>query len=178
MFDRFATDDMITYNTRIQRFAKQGEKTGWTYIEISTRQAQQLNPGTKVSFRVKGRLDQHPIEKQALLPMGDGAFIMPLNAKIRKAIGKSVGDKLAVHLEVDERKLALSADLLKCLKDDAAAWKHFKTLSPSHQLYFSKWIEEAKTVQTKTKRLVMAVTALSQGQGYPEMIRANKSPRS
>jgi hypothetical protein len=42
-------------------------------------------------------------------------------------------------------------------------------------LYFSKWIEEAKTSQTKTKRIAMAVTALGLGQGYPEMIRANKS---
>jgi uncharacterized protein YdeI (YjbR/CyaY-like superfamily) len=47
-------------------------------------------------------------------------------------------------------------------------------LSGSHQKYFSKWIESAKTAQTKTKRILMAVTALGQGKGYPEMIRMNK----
>jgi hypothetical protein len=45
----------------------------------------------------------------------------------------------------------------------------------SHQVYFSKWIESAKTNATKTKRIVMALTAFSKKQGYPEMIRENKN---
>lgn len=168
---------MITFSTRIQKFAKQGEKTGWTYIEISKRQAEQLKPDTRTSFRVKGTLDKHAIEKQALLPMGEGNFILPLKAAIRKAIGKKEGETLRVALEVDERKLQLSAELMACLREDPAALKFFKSLSNSHQLYFSKWIDDAKTTPTKTKRLVMAVTALAQHQGYPEMIRANKTQR-
>ena len=52
--------------------------------------------------------------------------------------------------------------------------KFFKTLPGSHQRYFSKWIEDAKTMQTKTKRIVMALTAFSKKQGFPEMMRENK----
>jgi hypothetical protein len=165
---------MITFSTTIQRFDKQGEKTGWTYIEISASQAQKLKPNTKVSFRVKGKIDDFEIEKIALLPMGNGKFIMPLNATLRKGIRKNHGDKLKVTLEVDEREIQLSRDLIKCLKDDPLAYDFFKALTKGHQQYFSKWIESAKTAQTKTKRIVMAVTALAQKQGFPEMIRANK----
>jgi len=168
---------MITFTAKIKRFDKKGEKTGWTYVEVSALLANKLNPGKKVGYRVKGVLDQHPIRHVALLPMGNGAFIIPLNAKMRKAISKEKGDSLNVRLEVDARPLPPSSDFMKCLKDDARATSHFKTLSGSHQRYFSKWIEEAKTIETKTKRITMAVLALGSGQGYPEMIRANKRRR-
>lgn len=164
----------ISFQTIVQKFGDRGEKTGWTYIEINGRQAQQLKSGNKVSFRVKGTLAGFAIERTAVLPMGDGSFILPLNAKIRKGTGKKQGDKLKVVLETDERKIPLSADLLKCLKAEPESMKFFSSLPPSHQSYFSKWIEEAKTATTKTKRLVMALDALSKRQGFPEMIRASK----
>src|SRR6267154_4311220 len=165
---------MIKFNAIIQRFDKQGEKTGWTYFEISAAQAKKINPGVKVGYRVKGKLDQFPFEKMALLPMGEGQFIMPLKATIRKAIGKRQGDKLRVEMELDQRQIQPSADFMKCLKEDLPAMAFFKTLPGSHQRYFSKWIDEAKTMQTKTKRIVMALTAFSKRQGFPEMMRANK----
>lgn len=165
---------MISFITTIQRFDKKGEKTGWSYIEISPAQAQKLLPGQKVSFRVKGSVDSFKLEKTALLPMGDGNFILPMNATIRKAIGKKHGDKVKVIMEADKSKYELSADLMTSLRDEPQALEFFKSLSGSHQKYFSKWIESAKTMQTKTRRIVMAVIALSKRQGYPEMIRANK----
>ncbi len=165
---------MINFITTIHKFDKQGEKTGWTYIEISASRAKKLKPESKVSFRVKGTLDAYKIKQVALLPMGGGHFILPLNASIRKGIGKKLGDKLKVMLQADDSEFAFSQDFIACLKDDPIAFDYFQSLSGSHQKYFSKWIDSAKTSTTKTKRIVMAVTALSKNQGYPEMIRANK----
>jgi len=165
---------VIKFTTTILRFDKKGEKTGWSYIEISAAQARKLKPDNKVSFRVKGHLDQYSFEKLALLPMGGGNFILPVNGSIRKSIGKKHGDKVTVSLEPDERKLTLSNDLMICLSEDPQALTFFRTLPRSHQLYFSKWIESAKTTHTKTKRIVMAVVGLGKKQGYPEMIRVNK----
>jgi hypothetical protein len=48
---------MIRLVTVILRFEKQGEKTGWNYIEIPAAAAQKLKPGNKKIFRVKGMLD-------------------------------------------------------------------------------------------------------------------------
>jgi hypothetical protein len=166
----------IKFKTTIQRFAKQGEKTGWSYFEISAKQAAQLKPGSKVSFRVKGTLDSHAIKQVSLLPMGNGGFIMPFNASMRKGTGKKAGDLLVVNLEVDEARFVLSPDLMACLKDEPASMKFFKSLSGSHQRYFSKWIESAKTSMTKAKRIAMALIAFSKQQGYPEMMRENKGP--
>jgi hypothetical protein len=162
---------MIEFTTTIHKFDKKGEKTGWTYIEISASQANKVKPGYKVGFRVKGSLDNWSFEKVALLPMGKGNFILPINAKMRKATGKKQGDKLRVRMEYDANRPSLSRDLMACLKEDPDALKFFKSLPGSHQLYFSKWIESAKTAQTKTKRLVTCMTAFGKKLSYSEMMR-------
>ena len=107
--------------------------------------------------------------------MGDGNFIIPINASLRKQLGKKMGDKLKVTIEADDTDVKLSDEFITCLQDDPIAYHYFKSLPGSHQRYFSKWIESAKTSSTKTNRIVMAVAALARKQGYSEMIRANKS---
>lgn len=172
---------MLHFATTIQRFDKKGEKTGWHFVEISATQAKKLKdgktsmPSGRRAFRVKGTIDALAIQKTALIPMGNGDFILPLNATLRKAIGKKHGDKITLNLELDERKLILSPDLLSCLKEDPAALKFFKSLPPSHQQYYSKWIESAKTAATKAKRIVISMEGFGKKQGYAEMMRANKN---
>lgn len=166
---------MVTFIAPILQFNEKGEKTGWSYIVLSKKHAHQLKHDTKVSFRVKGKLDSYSIQQVALLPMGEGKFILPINAAMRKATGKKSGDKLTVSLEADESKFILSHDLMKCLKDDPDAMKFFKSLPDSHQKYFSKWIEGAKTAHTKTKRIVICLTAFSKKMNYGEMLRSYKT---
>lgn len=166
---------MIQFTTIIEKFDKKGEKSGWTYIEISASQAKKLKPDSKLTFRVKGSLDQFKFEKVAILPMGEGNFIMPLNATMRKAIAKKQGDKLKVVMEVDQRKMIISPDLIVCLKDDPEAMKFFTSLRSSHQLYFSKWIESAKTAQTKTRRIATCMVAFSKRLGFSEMMRSSRN---
>ena len=168
---------MIKFKTEILKFGEMGEKTGWTYIVISSTLAQKLKPGNKRSFRVKGKLDALPIKGVALLPMGEGDFIMPLNSAMRKELRKGKGDDLQVQLEEDKSEFIFDADLMICLEDEPSAHAHFKKLSGSHQKYFSKWISEAKTAATKSKRIAMAINALGRGWGFPEMLRAAKKDK-
>ena len=165
---------MIQFTTVLKQFAEQGEKTGWTYIEIPIDVAQKLKPNNKKSFRVKGKLDDFAIKSVALMPMGGGKFIMAVNATMRKGIGKRKGAMLKVQLEVDTKKIQLSKELMECLDDEPKALSYFKTLPPSHQHYFSKWIGDAKTEQTKTKRIVQAVTALAKSLNFGLMLRSLK----
>jgi hypothetical protein len=168
---------MVQFNTTILQFAEQGEKTGWTYIRIPAAQAEKLKPGNKKSFRVKGKLDDHPIKKVALLPMGEGDFIIPLNAVIRKAIRKQKGDKLKVRLEVDNAKIEPPKELLDCLADEPSALAYFKQLPKSHQNYFGNWIRSAKTDETRAKRIVRVVHAMTKKWDYGQMIRNGQKDR-
>jgi hypothetical protein len=164
---------MVTFTAVIEQAGEMGEKTGWSYIIVPPDIIAQLKPGFKKSFRVKGKLDAHSIAQQALLPIGKGVFMMPLNASLRKAIHKNKGAMLSLKLEEDKRPLKVSAELLECLADAPKAENKFRALPYSHQMYYSKWIESAKTVQTKSKRIAMTITAMEKNLTYAEMLRLN-----
>ncbi len=164
----------------LEKFGAYGEKTNWTYFVVPPDVAEALMPGRKTSFRVKGRLDDHAITQVALIPMGqadgwDGQFILVVNATMRQAIRKEVGATVRVELAVDESPRLQSAELLACLADDPAAKVAFNALPPSHRQYYHNWIEAAKTIPTKTKRITMTVTGLAMGMDYGEMIRYFKN---
>ncbi|MFC0772493.1 YdeI/OmpD-associated family protein [Terrimonas alba] len=163
---------MVQFTATIHKFEKQGEKSGWTYIEIPADIAQQLKPGNKKSFRVKGKLDQFKIAGVSLLPMGGGSFIMAINATMRKGIGKKQGAMLKVALQEDKKNYELNAEFLECLHDEPRALKNFEAMPRSFQNYYSKWIESAKTDPTKTKRIAAAVSSLAIGMNFSEMIRS------
>lgn len=168
---------MISFTATIQKFGEKGEKTGWSYIEIPAEIALALKPNNKKSFRVKGKLDRFKIEGISLLPMGGGAFIMALNAAMRKGIGKRKGAMLKAQLEEDNKGFVFNQDFMNCLADEPVANDFYKGLTGSHQRYFSKWIDSAKTEPTKVKRIAMAINALGRRWGYSEMIRASTNKR-
>ena len=114
---------MVQFTTTIKQFDKQGEKTGWTYIEIPSDIAEKLMPGNRKGFYVKGKLDSFPIKGIALLPMGAGNFILTLNADLRRNIRKKKGAMLNVKLQVDREGYKLNEDFIACLNDDPAAKK-------------------------------------------------------
>ncbi|MGZ3751120.1 MAG: YdeI/OmpD-associated family protein [Mucilaginibacter sp.] len=163
---------MIEFTTIILQFAEQGEKTGWTYIEIPADIAQQMKPGNKKSFRVRGMLDAFPVRGMALMPMGDGNFIMALKAEVRKGIHKRAGAMLQVRLEEDiDFKVEMPDDLQECFDFEPEAFEFFNSLAKSHREYFIKWIEGAKTNETRAKRIVNTVNAMLRKWSYNVMIR-------
>lgn len=162
---------MVKFKAIIKKFAQKGEKTGWTYVEIPHEIAQKIKPNTKVAYRVKGFLDDVEVKALAITPMGNGDFILALNATSRKLIKKNLGDELSLQLEEDKVGYQLDKAFLDCLQFEPLAFDFFNTLTKGHQNYFSKWIDSAKTVETKSKRIAMAVNALAKKWDYGLMIR-------
>jgi hypothetical protein len=169
---------MVQFNADIKKFDNQGEKTGWTYIEIPAAIAQKLNPNNKKGFRVKGKLDDFEFSMIALLPMGGGDFIMALNAGMRKAIKKQKGAVLKVKMEVDTNELKPPEELMECLQDEPEAFEYFNSLPKGHQNYFTNWINSAKTDPTKAKRIAATLNALNKKWDFGQMIRAMKKMSS
>lgn len=168
---------MIKFTAILKKFDNQGEKTGWTYIEIPFDKADKIKPNFKKSFRVKGRLDEYAIKGVAIMPMGEGNFILPVNAAMRKATGKRKGEKLTVQLAEDTEETAYNADMLECIADEPKAKANFEKMSKGMQRYFSNWIDSAKTEGTKAKRIAQTINALLLGQDYGQMIRALKAEK-
>lgn len=162
----------ILFESQLKKFDEKGEKSSWTYITVPQVVSAKLNPTVKKSYRVKGLIDKHPINFVAMVPMGNGEFIIAINAEMRKAIRKQKGDKVSMALELDKAIITINKALLDCLADEPAALKEFNKMPPSHQHYYSKWIESAKTEGTQTKRIAIAVDTLSKKMNYGEMIRS------
>ena len=165
---------MTTFQTILKKFGEKGEKTGWTYIEISGPVAHEIKPNTKLGFRVKGLIDNFPVKLLALLPMGEGDFIISINAQIRKGIRKEEGALVTLNLEEDTDELPQSEELMMCLEDEPKALEMFLKLPKSHQTYYSKRIDSAKTTETKTKRITMTIQGMLMGMTYPEMLKYYK----
>lgn len=168
---------MTQFNAVIKKFGEQGEKSSWHYIEVPEEKADAIKKGYKKSFRVKGYLDTYKIEQTSLLPMGGGNFIIPLKADIRKVLGKKKGASVLIKLEEDKRPAQMNTEFIQCLADEPCALEHFNSLPGSHRNYFSKWIDNAKTDETKARRIACAVNALSLKLGYVEMIRMGRSEK-
>ncbi len=168
---------MVKFSTTILKFDKQGEKTGWTYISISEKISKQLKPGNKKSFRVKGMLDDFEIEKVALIPMGQGDFIMAINAAMRKGIGKRKGAVIKVQLQKDDSPIIPPAVLIECLADEPEALKYFNSLPQGHRNYFTKWIDSAKTDVTKAKRIALVIKTMVRKMDFGAMLREERDER-
>lgn len=168
---------MITFSTILQKLTAKDEKYGWTVVPITAKIAQQLKPNNKKSFRVKGTIDNYAVQSLALLPMGDGKFVISINATIRKAIKKIHGATVVLQLEEDNSPIILNTDLLECLQDEPKALDFFNTLTPSHKKYFSNWVNTAKTEATKAKRIAACINALAKKWDYGLMIRSLSEER-
>ena len=167
---------MIHFKAEIERFDKMGDKTGWSYIFIPNAIADKIKPDCKVSFRVKGKIDEVSISGMATTPMGGGDFIIALKSELRKQLKKEAGSVVALYLEEDKNfKIEMPEDLEICLSEEGYLLDNFLKQAKSHQNYFIKWVNEAKTEATRTKRLVMTVNAMDKQQDFGTMIRENKA---
>lgn len=168
---------MVRFTAVIKRFGQQGEKTGWTYIHVPAAIANQLVPGNRKGFRVKGMLDAHSYALLALIPFGGGDFIMTLNAATRKQVGKNVGETVKVTMDVDKTEIQPPPELIQCMEDEPEALAYFNSLPKGHQNYFSNWIRSAKTEPTKARRIAAAINAFINHWDYGQMISSMNKDR-
>ena len=82
---------------------------------------------------------------------------------------------LQLRLEEDQDfKIDTPEDLRACLQEEGVL-HNFDKLAKSHQNYFINWINSAKTIETRTKRIGMTVNAVLMGFSYAEMVRYERT---
>ncbi|MFC7526236.1 YdeI/OmpD-associated family protein [Parapedobacter sp. GCM10030251] len=152
---------------------------GWAYIEVPRTIAEQLKPGCRQVYRVRGEIDDQPFSGLALMPKGEGDYFLAINGGMRKKLKKGVGDFLSLRLEEDrEFVIEMPEDLELCLSDDEGnLMARFMSMPKSHRNYFIKYINDAKTDPTRAKRIGMTVEAMATGLDFGAMIRLDKARR-
>ena len=92
----------------------------------------------------------------------DGAFMIPLSQEHRAAAGVNAGDTLEVTLELDSepRTVEVPDDLAAALSVKPGARAAFDGQAFSKRKEFVRQVEEAKTAETRERRITKIVAQL------------------
>jgi uncharacterized protein YdeI (YjbR/CyaY-like superfamily) len=96
----------------------------------------------------------------------DGRFRVPLSAENRSAAGVAAGDAVEVDISLDAapREVGVPADLVAAFAQADVARQRFDDLAVSHRKEWVRYIEEAKTNETRARRIDRTVAELREGQ--------------
>ena len=94
-----------------------------------------------------------------------GKFLIPLSSERRAESGLKGGDPVEVDLQLDTapREVAIPEDLSAAMAGDATARAFFETLSYSNKLKHALSVSDAKTPETRAKRVEKAMEMLRSG---------------
>ncbi len=94
-----------------------------------------------------------------------GEFMLPVSAEVREHAGVAAGDEVDVDIELDTepREVAVPPDFAEALDRDADARRFFDGLSYSQKLRHVLSIQQAKTAETRQRRIDKALSMLREG---------------
>lgn len=94
-----------------------------------------------------------------------GRFMLPLSAEHRGRAGVAAGQEVEVDIQLDTepRAVTVPPDLTEALDGDADARRFFDGLSYSNKQRVVLRIQDAKTTQTRQRRIADAINRLRQG---------------
>ncbi|MGS2740653.1 YdeI/OmpD-associated family protein [Sinomicrobium sp. M5D2P17] len=147
----------------LEKFPGRG---GWTYAAIP--EIDQPRDRYFGMLRVYGEIDGHPLSGKTLMPKGNGVLFLPVNATIRKAIGKTEGDYVYLKLYPEEpltkentpefsegTPLEIPEDILDCFKNEPPeTYVSFQHLPEDRKRQWLQWIYEVKQEDVRAERIV------------------------
>jgi hypothetical protein len=147
---------------RFQAEVQLGGKTA-TGIIVPPEVVEGLGAGKRPPVRVT--IGGHTY-RSTIAPRGD-VFKLGISASSREAAGVAAGDEVDVEIELDTepREVTVPADFAHALDQEAPAKRFFDDLSYSQKQWFVLGIEEAKTAETRERRIGKAVERLREGRG-------------
>lgn len=130
-----------------------------TGIEVPPEVVEGLGAGRRPAVTVT--LNGGYTYRSSIGSMG-GRSLIPVSADVRAKAGVAVGDEVDVDVEVDTapREVTVPADLAAALDADQAARRAFDGLSYSHRQRYVLSIEDAKTPQTRQRRIGRTIEML------------------
>ena len=137
-----------------------GGKTA-TGIRVPDEVVAALGAGKRPAVRVT--INGHTY-RSTVAPMG-GVSMLPVSAEVRAGAGVAAGDEVDVALELDTapREVTVPPDFADALDRDADARQAFDAMSYSNKRRHVLTIEDAKTAETRQRRIAKAVSTLREG---------------
>ena len=137
-----------------------GGKTA-TGLEVPVEVVDGLGAGKKpaVSVTINGYT-----YRSTIASMG-GRYMLPVSAENRAEAHVAAGDGVEVEVELDTapREVTVPPDFTAALDQDAGAKQFFEKLAYSHKLRHVLAINDAKTPETRQRRIEGAIKMLHEG---------------
>ena len=129
-------------------------------IPFSVREAY----GTGGRVKVRASFDGHEY-RGSIAPMGGGSHVLGVRKDVRAAIGKDVGDTVAVTVTRDSevRTVEIPPELADVLQGAPTAAERFEGLSYTHRREFAEWVGGGKKQETRDRRAAKAVLMILAG---------------
>jgi hypothetical protein len=146
----------MNFRATIQRSGKTA-----TGIRVPDDVVAALGSGKRPAVRVT--INGHTY-RSTIAPMG-GAFMLPVSAEVRDRAAVTAGDEVEIQVELDTqpREVTLPSDFAEALDRDSDAKRFFDGLSYSNKRRMVLPIEQAKTAETRQRRIASTVTMLKEG---------------
>ena len=130
-------------------------------IEVPPEVVESLGAGKRPAVRVT--LNGYTY-RSSIAVMG-GKFMIGVSAAVGKSSGVAGGDELDVEVELDTapREVSLPPDFAAALNGDAEAKRFFEGLSYSNKQRIVLPIGEAKSAETRQRRIDKAISNLHEG---------------
>jgi hypothetical protein len=145
---------------KFQATILQNGKTA-TGIPVTEAVVEALGGGKRAPVRVT--LNQYTYRSS--IASVDGMFMISLSGENRAAAGVAAGEQVEVEIELDTqpREVTVPPDLREALDQDTRAKTFFESLSYSGKLRFVLPVEQAKTPETRQRRIEKTLSDLREG---------------
>ena len=110
---------------------------------------------------VKVTIGEHTYRSKVAVRRGE--YRLPISAENRVAAGVEAGDEVEVAIELDRdpRVVAVPSDFAAALEAAPEALHFFESLSYSRQRWYVLHVEDAKTPETRARRIERAIAKLT-----------------
>jgi hypothetical protein len=117
------------------------------------------------SKRLPVRVTIHGYTYRTTVAPYQGVYMLPVSAEHREGAGIAAGDEVEIGLELDNepREVRVPPDFAAALERDPEARRFFNSLSYSSKLRFVLPVEEAKTPETRQRRIQKTIEKLREG---------------
>lgn len=113
-------------------------------------------------IRIEGTINGHPF-RATTERREQGVYSIRVNSAMLKGSRANVGDTVNLVILGPEPRLIVPSDLLDALNNSPETKKGWDRLTEAERRDWTRWIELAKTPETRMRRISRAVDQLSSG---------------
>jgi hypothetical protein len=149
------------------------------YLHVSAARASTLRRGWRRAMPVLVRINGAPRPqpwRTNMMPLGNGAFRLYLQASVRRASGTQVGDTVQAEVRFDGKyrggpQHPMPTWFRRALRANRKAWAGWQALIPSRKKEILRYLAPLKSADARKRNVARALRALA-GQPVRYMARS------